>query len=73
MRKLIMPEQSWKVEDAKNEETETPSTSNPVDPAKLSFSYARIWPAPKRRGGRRVRHRCRPCAIFLFPCKFWSF
>jgi hypothetical protein len=42
MRKLIMPEQSWKVEDAKNEETETPSTSNPVDPAKLSFSYARI-------------------------------
>lgn len=43
MRKLIMADQSWTADEAKKDETEnTPSTSNLVDPAKLSFSYARI-------------------------------
>lgn len=43
MRKLIVPEQSWAVEEADKEaENIKPTTSNPVDPAKLSFSYARI-------------------------------
>jgi hypothetical protein len=42
MRKLIMPEQSWAVEETKEAEDTKPSTPNPVDPAKLSFSYARI-------------------------------
>jgi hypothetical protein len=42
MRKLIMPDQSWAAEEAKEAEDTKPSTSNTVDPAKLSFSYARI-------------------------------
>jgi hypothetical protein len=49
MRKLILPEQSWTADDARDSEgtkvaksDDQASAQKPVDPAEISLSYARI-------------------------------